>query len=168
MKVIIRAEKPGEETAIRALHDLAFSSPFEGELVDNLRSAGRLTISRVAIDGDKVVGHIALSPVTVGPSNVGLGLAPLGVLPESQRQSIGSNLVLDALGQCAAIGTGIIVVLGAPEYYGRFGFKPAANWNLIDEYDGGAAFQAIALDATAIPAEGGLVKYSPEFSIFAA
>jgi putative acetyltransferase len=166
MTATIRVEQTGDESAIHSLHDAAFSSPLEGQLVDDLRRSGRLTISRVAVDGNKIIGHIAFSAVTIGQSSVGLGLAPLAVLPEYQRQSIGSILVLDALGECTAIGAGFVVVLGSPVYYRRFGFKPAASWNLVDEFQGGDAFLALELVPGAIPAGGGLVRYTSEFSNF--
>jgi putative acetyltransferase len=166
MTATIRAEQPGDEAAIRTVHDAAFSSPLEGQLVGDLRRAGRLTISRVAVDGERIIGHIAFSPVTIGQSSVGLGLAPLAVRPEFQRQMIGSILVLDGLGECTAIGAGFVVVLGSPAYYGKFGFKPAADWQLFDEFQGGEAFQAQELIPSAIPAGGGLVRYAPEFSTF--
>jgi putative acetyltransferase len=166
MTATIRAEQPGDETAIRTVHDAAFSGPLEGQLVDALRHAARLTISRVAVDGEKIIGHIAFSPVTIGPSSAGLGLAPLAVLPEFQRQRVGSLLVLDGLGECTAIGAGFVVVLGSPAYYSKFRFKPAADWQLFDEFQGGEAFQALELIPGAIPAGGGLVGYAPEFSTF--
>lgn len=165
--VAIRAEQPGDEDGIRRVLSVAFSSPLEAQLVDELRRAGRLTISRVAVADDEIVAHIAFSPVTIARTVVGLGLAPLAMLPAFQRQAIGSILIQDALGECVEIGARMIVVLGSPKFYGRFGFKPAAGWNLSDEYQGGEAFQALELIPGSIPAGGGLVQYAPEFSIFA-
>ncbi len=163
----IRAEQSGDEAGIYRVHNAAFSSPIEGQLVDELRHAGRLSISRVAVVGNEIVGHIAFSPVTIKSEVVGLGLAPLAVLPTFQRQKIGAKLIQDALTECVAVAARFVVVLGSPAYYGRFGFKPAAQWNLCDEYEGGEAFQVIELVAGSIPAEGGLVKYTSEFAIFA-
>lgn len=164
----VRAEQPVDAEAIRRVHIAAFPTPLEAQLVDDLRAAGRLIVSRVAIVDDQIVGHIAFSPVTLGGVVVGLGLAPLAVIPQLHRRSIGSSLVRDGLQRCAATGTRMVVVLGSPVFYGRFGFKPAANWNLADEYQGGEAFQAVELIPGAIPVGGGLVQYAPEFSIFAA
>jgi putative acetyltransferase len=163
----IRAERPGDEDGIRRVHDAAFPGPLEGQLLDELRRAGRLTISRVAVIDDQIVAHIAFSPITIAGKVVGLGLAPLAVLPAFQRQLIGSILVTDALGECVAIGARFVVVLGSPVFYGRFGFEPASHWNLSDEYQGGEAFQALELIPGSIPAGGGLVQYASEFSVFA-
>src|SRR5688572_13289980 len=122
MTATIQAEQPGDETAIRAVHDAAFPGPLEGRLVDDLRRAGRLTISMVAVVDEQIVGHIAFSPVTVGDGAVGLGLAPLGVLPTMHGRGIGSALAEAGLARCRDLGTGFVVVLGSPAYYGRFGF----------------------------------------------
>jgi putative acetyltransferase len=73
---------------------------------------------------------------------------------------------MEGLAKCRRLGVGFVVVLGDPAYYSRFGFQPAARWNLSDEFEGGDAFQAIELMPGAIPIGGGLVKYAPEFSIF--
>ena len=60
-----------------------------------------------------------------------------------------------------------MVVLGEPEFYSRFGFKPASTWGLRDEYGGGDAFQALEVRSNAIPSHGGLVRYAPEFAALA-
>ena len=59
------------------------------------------------------------------------------------------------------------MVLGEPEYYGRFGFRSAAKFGLTDEYGGGAAFQAMEFRDGALPRDAGLVHYAEEFAIFA-
>ena len=95
---------------------------------------------------------------------VGLGLAPVAVLPEYRRQGIAANLIRVGLEQCKERGVGLVIVLGDPAYYGRFGFKPASTWGLENEYGGGDAFQAMELRAGAIPRDGGLVRYGPQFA----
>jgi putative acetyltransferase len=176
---LIRAEQPGDEPAIRRVQLAAFPTPAESQLVDNLRSADRLTISLVALLENEIVGHIAFSPVTIeaatngdtinstATSAGGLGLAPLAVLPDHQRSGIGTALGHAGMAECRRLQTPFVVVLGSPDYYPRFGFSAAARWKLLDEYEGGPAFQAIELVAGAIPAGGGLVRYAPEFAVFA-
>ena len=66
----------------------------------------------------------------------GLGLGPVAVLPEFQRRGIGGGLIRGGLAAAERLGTGFVVVLGEPAYYGRFGFRPAAEWGLRDEYGG--------------------------------
>ncbi|MGD9646167.1 MAG: GNAT family N-acetyltransferase [Pirellulales bacterium] len=167
----IREEWSGDEVAIRQVHQAAFPTSAESRLVDELRRAGRLTISLVAIADEQVVGHVAFSPVTLEGGDARalacpLGLAPLAVLPPWQKLGVGSALVKAGLEQCRRLSAGYVVVLGSPAYYGRFGFSPAANWNLSDDYQGGPAFQAIELVAGAIPPQGGRIRYAPEFALF--
>ena len=70
--LMFRAERPVEERTIRSVHLSAFPTDREGRLVDELRRAGRLTFSLVALFGEQIVGHIALSPVPVGQGTTGL------------------------------------------------------------------------------------------------
>lgn len=167
----LREELPGDAERIQQIHTAAFPTPAEGRLVDLLRNAGRLSVSLVAVVEGQPVGHIAFSPVSVGqlPGGQlpeGLGLAPLAVLPDFQKQGIGGGLIRSGLAACVRKQVPFVVVLGEPGYYGRFGFQPAARWNLSDEYGGGEAFQALELVTGGISAEG-RVRYAPEFSMFA-
>ena len=136
------------------------------------------------VEDGEIVGHIAFSPVTIETAAIetatidanssasataptGLGLAPLAVMPKWQRLGIGASLGHAGMDACRRLRAPFVVVLGSPIYYARFGFSAAARWKLLDEYQGGPAFQAIELIAGAIPAAGGLVRYAPEFAIFA-
>lgn len=125
----IRDERPGDTAAIHALTRAAFldaphSSHTEQFIVDALRAADALSVSLVAEDARGIVGHIALSPVTLSDGSAQwYGLGPISVAPAQQHQGIGSALMhaaIDALQQRAAAGC---VVLGDPAYYGRFGFE---------------------------------------------
>lgn len=166
--MLIRLEQDQDIPAITAVHAAAFPGPLEGRLVSLLRDAGKLRLSLVAELENQIVGHVAFSPVTLAGTSSGWGLAPVGVLPEHQRRGIGQALIQRALTACAESGCEFVVVLGDPAYYGRrFGFLPASQWNLRDEYGGGEAFQALELRNGSIPSSGGLVQYAPEFSIFA-
>ncbi len=162
----IRPEQPGDEAGIRQILTAAFPTDLEARLVDDLRAASQPTISLVATRDDRIVGHIAFSPVTLDGVAVGLGLAPVAVAPEFQRQGFGSALITAGLALARQSAAPLVVILGDPAYYARFGFRPAEVWNLHDDYGGGEAFQAIVFDESAVTAEGGLVRYSPEFAIF--
>jgi putative acetyltransferase len=164
--VVLRAEQTGDAPGIRAVHEAALPGPSEARLVDALRAAGRLEISLVAEAGTAaIVGHIAFSRVELAGTAGGIGLAPLAVVPASQRQGIGARLVRDGLRACRQAGSAFAVVLGDPAYYRRFGFAPARRWGLFDAYGGDAAFQAVELRAGTIPRGAGLVRYAPEFGI---
>src|SRR5687767_7703728 len=117
----IRPERAGDLAAIRAVHESAFPTALEARLVDALRDAGRLVVSLVAEEADRIVGHVAFSPVTVAGSSAGLGLAPVAVSPDCQRRGTGGRLVTGGLAAAGASGAGFVVVLGDPGYYGRFG-----------------------------------------------
>ena len=163
----IRPEQPADVAAIYAVHAAAFPSEGEARLVDALRAAGRLSISRVAIEDGKLVGHVAFSPVTVAGAASGVGLGPVAVLPDRQRVGIGERLIREGLHACRRAGFTFVVVLGEPTYYERFGFEPASTWGLVDEYGGGDAFQVLELIPDAIPQGAGLVRYAPEFAAVA-
>jgi putative acetyltransferase len=162
--VVIHPERPGDAVAIHAVHAASFPTDLEARLVDLLRNAGRLLVSLVAKVGGTVVGHIAFSPVTAASGAVGVGLAPLAVTELHRRQGIAAELVQRGLEACRAAGFGWAVVLGEPAYYSRFGFRPAAEFGLSDEYSGDTAFQVVELLPGAAPVAAGLVRYAPEFA----
>jgi putative acetyltransferase len=166
--VAVRDEGPGDVEAIRNVLRVSFPTDAEARLVDALRAAGRLVLSLVAVDSEgEVVGHVAISPVELAGASGGVAVGPVATLPELRRRGIAARLVRDGLALCAQRGLGFVVVLGAPPYYGRFGFRPASRWSLRDEFGGGDAFQVLELRPGALPAHGGLVRYGPEFAAVA-
>jgi putative acetyltransferase len=164
----VRAERPEDIEAIRALNLAAFGATREGALVDTLRGNGEISLSLVATAGERVAGHILYSPVTIscsGKELAGAGLGPMAVLPEHQRKGIGTELIRAGNEELKIRGCPFIVVLGHPEYYPRFGFRPAAargircQWSVLDD-----AFMVLFLDESAMKGVSGLAKYRPEFS----
>ena len=160
----VRKESPADIDAIRVLLAASFPTRAEAALVDALRAAGRLAISLVAVEEDEVIGHVGFSPITIDGELSGLGLAPVAVRVDCRRRGVAARLVGDGLSLCREAGTRLVVVLGEPAYYSRFAFEPGSRFALRDEYEGGDAFQAIELVRGAVPAEGGLVRYSREFA----
>jgi putative acetyltransferase len=126
--VKLRPERPGDERAISALTDAAFagstySSGTEAAIVERLRAAGALAISPVAQEDGQVVGHAAFSPVTIADGTRGwFGLGPVSVQPGRWCEGIGSALIRMGLEQLRMDGAAGCVVLGNPDYYGRFGY----------------------------------------------
>lgn len=124
----IRPESPPDKDAIESVIAAAFldaphTSHTEQLIVSALRDAGQLTLSLVAETHGNIVGHIALSPVTIADGSCGwYGLGPLAVVPAHQNQGIGTKLVTQALNQLRLLGASGCVVLGEPTYYRRFGF----------------------------------------------
>jgi putative acetyltransferase len=165
--VMIRREEPRDAGAVRRVNELAFGQPNEANIVRELTAAGASTLSLVAeIDG-YVVGHILFSPVTIDtPAGqvTAIGLAPMAVLPDQQRKGIGTRLVQEGLAELQRLGHEVVVVVGHPDYYPRFGFKRASQFGLRTEIDcPDEAFMAIELRPGALVGRGGMVRYRPEF-----
>jgi putative acetyltransferase len=164
----IRLEEKEDHQDIRRVNELAFDQPTEADLVDALRTNAHPHISLVAIIEGRIVGHIFFSPVSIESetsSFSAMGLAPMAVLPEFQNQGIGSRLVEEGLKKCRELGQSIIVVMGHPNYYPRFGFIPAHLKGLRSEYDvPDDTFIVLELTENALAGRRGLVKYHPEFN----
>ncbi|MBB1634408.1 GNAT family N-acetyltransferase [Cupriavidus sp. UME77] len=128
MPLTIRPETPADIAAIERLTAAAFQSAphtshTEHVIVNALRRAGQLSVSLVARDGADMVGHVALSPVSITDGTTGwYGLGPISVVPERQGQGIGAQLMACALDALRGLGAAGCVVLGDPAFYGRFGF----------------------------------------------
>jgi putative acetyltransferase len=163
----IRGERPEDIPAIHEIHELAFGRSAEADLVDALRARGQATLSLVAVEDDRIVGHILFSPVTIDAGHRRLpavGLAPMAVLPGRQRCGIGSQLVKIGLLECRNAGYDCVVVLGHPTYYSRFGFVPAVRYGLKSEYEvPDEAFMVLAWQEGVLKDRGGVVRYQPEF-----
>jgi putative acetyltransferase len=164
--LIIRPEAPTDHEAIRSVNRLAFGREAEARLVDVLRAAAQPFVSLVALQDADLVGHIAFSPLTIqgdGPAIPALGLGPMAVLPDMQRRGIGSRLVLEGLAACQAGRHTLVVVVGHPAFYSRFGFVQAVPRGLRCEYDvPDEAFMVAELAPGALQG-GGLVRYHPAF-----
>lgn len=129
MNPSIRPETAADITAIAELTRLAFldaphTSHTEQFIVDALRREGQLSLSLVAQHEGHLVGHVAVSPVTLSDGTTGwYGLGPVCVLPGMQGQGVGKQLVRAALAALATLDAQGCVVLGDPRYYGKFGFR---------------------------------------------
>jgi putative acetyltransferase len=163
----VRPEQPGDEVAIRRVNDLAFGQSDESRIVDAVRAAGASVISLVAVRANKIVGHILFTPVSIESSahaSPALGLGPMAVSPEVQRQGIGSRLVEAGLHECRRLGYPIVVVVGHPEFYPRFGFRPGTVWGLRSEFDvPDDVFMVTELTPGALAGASAVVRYRPEF-----
>lgn len=164
----IRPERPEDSRRIRYVNELAFEQSAEADLVDTLRRACDDSLSLVAED-DAIVGHILFTPVVVeatGRHILGVGLAPMAVLPDRQRQGIGSQLVRRGLDILRDRGCPFVVVVGHPDYYPRFGFERASTHGLLSQWEGvpDASFMVLVLDGDAMAGASGVAKYRDEFN----
>ena len=166
--LVIRPEKPEDVAAIRQVNEEAFGGQNEADIIEKLRSRQAFTLSLVATRTDKVIGHILFSPVTIeseSESYAALGLGPVAVLPPYQNKGIGSQLVRTGIEICRKAGHEVIVLVGHPTYYPRFGFLRASTYDLKCEYDvPDEAFMALELHQSALEGRSGTVKFRPEFS----
>jgi putative acetyltransferase len=166
--VTIRPERPGDAPAVHGVHEAAFPTDAEADLVDRLRANGKVAVSLVAADDDRIVGHILFSPVAFDPPAdvIAFGLAPMAVLQEHEKHGVGRRLVQNGLAECHAKGACLVVVLGDPTYYGRFGFERASRHGLRNEFGVEEAFMVFMLEAKCHPQPGTMVKYTAEFDRF--
>ena len=162
--VEIRKEVPDDIIAIRDLNKRAFGQDQESNIVDALRSNGAAVLSLVATLNGRIVGHIMYSPASVGEL-VGVALGPMAVLPEHQRQGIGTRLVEVGNRRLSELGYPFIVVVGYPDYYPRFGFRSARSYGIQCEWElPDDVFMLLVLDKTRMHGISGLARYRPEFS----
>jgi putative acetyltransferase len=160
----IREERPDDVAAVRDLNRRAFGQDQESNIVDALRTNGAALLSLVATLNDQVVGHIMYSPITVGDDVRGAALGPMAVLPERQRQGIGSKLIEAGNRKLKDAGCPFIIVIGHADYYPHFGFRPASERGIKCEWDvPNDAFMLLILDEAKMAGVSGLARYRHEF-----
>lgn len=167
---VIRVERPQDAPGIREVNERAFGRPAEADIVDELRRACTDCLSVVAEDDGVVVGHILFTPAIVesaGRRVVGMGLAPMAVNPDHQRQGIGSALVEQGLEVLRGRRCPFVIVLGHPDFYPRFGFERASAHGLACKWEGvpDEAFMVLILDQGAMEGTSGVVQYRSEFDM---
>jgi putative acetyltransferase len=160
----VREEHPSDIAPVRELNRCAFGQDRESNIVDALRTNEGVLLSLVATIDDRVVGHIMYSPISVA-SVSGAALGPMAVLPEHQRQGIGSKLIEAGNRKIEDAGYPFIIVVGHAEYYPRFGFRPASEYGITCEWDvPDEVFMLLVLNEAKMRGASGLAKYRPEFS----
>lgn len=166
--LLIRAETSADYAAIHRVNELAFERPAEADLVDRLRADNAVTLSLVALEDSQVVGHVLFSPVTVKSEHgewSAIGLGPVAVLPSHQRRGLGAQLIRAGLDNLRAAGHGVVIVLGHPTYYPRFGFRPTRGYNIRWEQDvPDEVFMLVELQPGAVAGRAGIVHYHPAFN----
>jgi putative acetyltransferase len=170
--VIVRPQEPGDYDAAKVVYAEAFKRPdhvdrvpIEVGIFAGLWEAKDVIdeLSFTALAEPAVVGHVTASRANVGVHSV-VAVGPIGVLPEHQGKGIGSALMRALLGAADAQDVPLVVLLGSPQYYGRFGFRAAAELGVeAPEPKWGDAFQARPLRAYT-PSVAGPFQFAPAFS----
>ncbi|MBT3787943.1 MAG: N-acetyltransferase [Alphaproteobacteria bacterium] len=163
-----RLEGANESDLIHDLVHKSFGQEAEAVLVKNLCADGDALISLVAVDDEdnSIVGHILFSDTPVGTTKNllrGAAMAPLSVSETHQGQGIGGGLVIQGLRECRDSGIQVVLVLGDPNYYGRFGFSADIAKDLDTPYKG-EFFQALEIEPGILNGVSGKVLYPNAFS----
>ena len=149
-KIVIRSETESDvsaitEVTVAAFNTLEISNHTEQFVIEALRAAGALTLSLVAEVDNRVVGHIAFSPVTISDGTQDwYGLGPVSVAPEYQHRGIGKALIRAGLSRLQSLGAAGCCLVGHPDYYKRFGFKNISG--LVHEGVPPEVFFALSFD----------------------
>ena len=162
--MLIRTETPDDYPSIRRVNEEAFGGREEADLIEALRAEGSVLLSLVAADAD-VVGHVLFSRMSVedtGHAIPAVALAPVAVRPELQRRGIGKALIREGLARLHNAGERLVIVVGHPDYYPRFGFVHPPS---IEHPFPAAAFMALELQAGALDGVRGRVCYPSAFGI---
>jgi putative acetyltransferase len=166
--MIIHAERTTDQPPIRDVTARAFDRDNEGRLVDALRASAHFIpeLSLVAVDEGRVVGHILFSRIHIRTADrvvPALALAPMAVLPEHQNRGIGSALIRHGLEECRLLGHHIVVVVGHPNYYPRFGFSSARAKGLDAPFPD-PVLMVQELTPGTLDGVRGTVEYPPPFA----
>ena len=175
--LIIRKENPFDhnwviELTEKAFETLEISEHKEGQLVDKLRKAPTFIeeLSLVAELNGQVVGHILFTPIIIDNGKQqfqSLVLAPVSVLPEFQKMGIGGQLIRTGHQKAVDLGFNSVILLGHPQYYPRFGYKPASIWGIKSPIPlpSDDVFMAVELKDDSLAGVSGMVVFPPEFGI---
>ena len=145
MTLFIRPEQPGDTEAIARITLLAFdkTNGEEVAMVARIRASADFIpeLSLVALKDGLPVGHLLISRERLRtPDDQPTGaevllLGPISVLPGYQGQGIGSVLIECALPVCQARPELAMVLVGHPDFYPRFGFRPAREFGLLPDWN---------------------------------
>lgn len=167
--MIIRPEQIDDYEGISEVIRLAFGRDNEAKLVEKLRDAESYHpgLSLVAVDNDQIVGHILFTLILIKSDKKqtpALALAPLAVRPGRQQQGIGAALIEQGVQVCHKLGHRIIIVLGEPEYYSRFGFQTASKFEIYCPFPvPDKNFMALGLGRGVLREVQGTVVYTEVF-----
>lgn len=168
--ITIRSEKAKDYTSITQVNDIGFKRKAEGRLIKQLRKREEFIseLSIVAKVDKKIVGHVLFTPVEIKDGNKThktLSLAPMSILPEFQKKSIGKLLIIYGLQKAKDLGFTSVTVLGHPSYYPRLGFEVASKYGIKSPFPApDEAFLIIELKKGSLKNVKGQVVFPDEFN----
>ncbi|MCA8888791.1 MAG: N-acetyltransferase [Parvularculaceae bacterium] len=142
----IREASDDDRPAVLRVVEAAFGRKDEAEIVTRLWADDAAALEIIGEINGEIIGYCGFSVVTAEPELRGsvIGIAPVAVAPAHQNAGVGAAMIETGIAYCRTRGASLIVVLGEPAYYGRFGFKPASTKNMRwAALDAGDAFQLI-------------------------
>jgi predicted N-acetyltransferase YhbS len=169
MNAKVRQETDKDYRGITDVNNLGFGQKNEGQLILKLRKTKKFIpeLSLAAEIHNSIVGHILFYPIGIRNKDKvfpSLALAPMAVLPDFQKQGVGSQLIKEGLKRARKLGFKSVIVLGHAAYYPRFGFKPASRWGIRPPFDvPDDVFMALELVKDGLKDIQGTVEYPPEF-----
>ena len=168
--MILRTEQQTDHLTVYQLNEMAFGDRIdEAELVKRIRKSDGFipSLSIVAEVEGTIVGHLLLSKAVItDKTNVEvLVLAPVAVHPLHQREGIGGQLIREGLKRGKEAGYGLVLLIGHPNYYPKFGFKPARPFGLeLSQFQvPDEVFMVCELVEDALTGVKGELKYPPAF-----
>jgi len=170
MDISVRMEEESDLSEVERLLNKSFGQETEGILVNRLRRNPDFLpgLSLVAVYNNTIAGYILFFPIIIESgqySYKSLVLAPMAVLPDYQRRGIGRQLIQENLIIAKDKGFNSVIVVGHPEYYPKFGFRPASLWKIRPPFDlPDNVFMALELEEGALKNVTGIVQYPVEFN----
>lgn len=164
--MIIRRERADDRPELLAVVQAAFADPEEAKLVRGLFASREylpgLSLVAESVRGE-ILGYVITTRAWIGGQE-SLGLGPLAVQPEYQRQGVGLALMEASIAEANAMGESTLVLLGSTDYFPRFGFVPADSLGIVPpDPSWGSHFMALAL-ASHQPGSHGVFKYAAPFT----
>jgi putative acetyltransferase len=171
MNISIRPEEPADIDEIYELNKLVFGQDNEARLVDHIRQGPNFIpqLSMVAYSDDKLIGYILFSKIAITNGDFkheSLGVTSMVVHAEFRKRGVGAKLLTIGLQTATELGYADVFVLGHEFYFPKFGFVPAARWNIRPPFDVPAeVFMALELIPNALKNVSGIVEFPIEFSV---
>jgi putative acetyltransferase len=168
----VREEEEDDIVDVHLLLEAAFGQEDESRLVEKLRSRPNFDpdLSFVTFQGQRVLGHLLFTPIWIVKDDdkdikhPALALAPVAILPKEQRKGLGTSLIKFGLMRCKDQGHRLVIVVGHPEYYERFGFRPAVAKGITNDLGvGDPYFMVLELEEGALEGVTGEVRYPQPF-----